>query len=109
MINKTIIGRQKYDETINRMLKLHEKYTKIGEETARKETPQVRTLLKNWDALLVEKNILCRIVTIIGIQVRQVIIPKEMRIEMNINMHDKLGHQGINTRNEKGYIDVYYY
>lgn len=88
---------QRYDPVLGRVWQ----YIDRGRESTlgerRKEQPAVAKLLQQWDRIQVCSGKLCRtlIDPMSGEKVSQLLLPRTMREEVLQELHDRMGHQGI--------------
>ena len=84
---------QKEDSVIHRVAEVFASKKKPSYSQLKKEEPQVRKILKQWNKLFVKDNIVYRRVQLNHEEVQQLLLPKKLIPEVLRLTHDTAGHQ----------------
>ena len=90
-----LVQLQTDDPHIARILKFVSSQKKPPQTEYEKDVVQVKKLMSKWDQLHVENNILLRRININGELKQVVVLPLALRTTVLHQLHDYMGHQGI--------------
>ena len=85
---------QSGDTAIARVKELVISGQKPSKSASRKETPEVRRYLRDWNKLRLRNNVLYRSTSVSGQEYDQLIVPSTIKDTILQSLHDDMGHQG---------------
>ena len=85
---------QSGDTAIARVKELVINGQKPSKSASRKESPEVRRYLRDWNKLRLRNNVLYRSTSVSGQEYDQLIVPRNIKDTILQSLHDDMGHQG---------------
>ena len=95
LLPKELAELQHQDHDIGRFLQWWREKTRPNRRTLSKEPMAVRKLYKSWRKIIEEGNVLYRICSFNGIEVKQLLLPACLKQKVLSALHDEMGHQGV--------------
>ena len=88
------IEEQKNDSHLNRVRYFVSRREKPSGKDLQQESDTVRSILREWKQLIIDRDVLYRETTVNGEQVRQLVLPSKYKPVVLSGLHDHLFHQG---------------
>ena len=93
--NSEWVEYQRADKVIERVRFYQERGSKPSVRERSQEDPEVLILLREWERLGLNEDILCRMRMVHGKTTFQLVLPKLFRDKAMLGLHDHVGHPGI--------------
>ena len=89
-----VAAHQEEDKSLGRVMTLVREGRCPGKKLRKKEIPEVRKLLSDWDKLRLVEGVLKRVVMVQNKETEQTVVPTKLRAEVLRALHDDMGHPG---------------
>lgn len=97
MTKHDLVQAQVKDEAISKVISLTPGGQRPSVKVIRNQSPETKSLVRQWEKLSIQDGLLYRTITDskLGQQVKQLVVPKELRPSILQSLHDSMGHQGM--------------